>query len=250
MGAPADMDWEWARRTGGNLSPRQRGQLTLRLLGSIPSLLSDQLRLRLGIRGSARLDLDNIQLPDTRLAREVEVIARAELSPHMLEHSFRTYFLGRVLAAVDGVAFDDELVYVCSLLHDISFETPTPGRCFAVVSAERAVLIAEDNGALPERASAIGAGIAAHITAGAQDNLADPGGFVGAGAGADLYGLRLSQIDPAWVADLLRRHPRRGFKALVAEGVRREAAAVPQGRTALMASWGLERLIHLAPFAE
>jgi HD superfamily phosphodiesterase len=64
------------------------------------------------------------------------------------------------LAALDGVEVNEELCHLACLVHDIAAAEPTPGRCYAVVRAERAKRFALEHDETRERASAI----AAHIT--------------------------------------------------------------------------------------
>ncbi|RDI68347.1 phosphohydrolase [Nocardia pseudobrasiliensis] len=250
MGAPAGLDWEWAVATGGALTGRQRRQLMGYTVLHFPAMVAGQVRLVLGRRGNGRVDFADLHLPDSRLARAAENEAREGLTPHMLAHSYRTYFFGRALCELHGVAFDDELAYVSSLLHDINLENPTPGRCFAVTGAERAVELATANGATFERAQKIGAAIAAHITPGVADDLGDLG-FVSAGAAVDVVGARLWELDPAWVEDLLRRHPRHNFKQHDMAALDREVEAMPEGRIKwLIAYTAFRRRVRTAPFAE
>ncbi|MEV6321390.1 phosphohydrolase [Nocardia sp. NPDC051787] len=250
MAAPAGLDWAWAQNTSGNLTGAQRRQLTAVMFGIMPGLLVDALRARLGYRGTVQLELADARLPDTRLVREAETEARAVLSPTLLEHSYRTYWFARVLAGIDGRDYDDELAYVSCLLHDLALERPTPGCCFAVTGARRAIALAVAAGETPERAQDLGAAVAGHMTLGVSADLSDPAGFVAAGTSLDLYGARLSEFDPVWVRELLLLHPRLGFKHAAVAAIRAEAAAVPGGRTAWLAAWGLELLITASAFSE
>ncbi|MGW6423471.1 HD domain-containing protein [Nocardia sp. NPDC055053] len=244
------LDWDWATRTGGNLTAAQRRALTLGLLRTAPTLMFGRIRHALGRRGAGRLDLAELSLPDTALARAAEVEAREQLSDVVLAHSFRTYFFARALAELDKVDYDEEIAYVASLLHDLTLETPTPGRCFAVTGGETANAFALRHGAPAERAESIGAAIAAHINPDAAGNLSDPGGFVSAGASVDVLGRRLSDLDAAFVGDLLAQHPRHHLKQHLIDCFDAEAAAVPDGRIHWLKSTGFLQMIKLAPFAE
>ncbi|BDT93560.1 hypothetical protein IFM12275_35360 [Nocardia sputorum] len=250
MAAPTGLDWAWATRTGGALSKEQRRGLAVAIARTLPAMAPNRVRIALGRRGRGKLEFAGLRLPDSKLAVAAENEARESLSPHVLHHSLRTYYFGRVLAELDGASYDDELVYVSCLLHDLQLETPTPGRCFAVVGGERAAAIARDAGAPPERADAIGAAIAAHITPGVADDLGDPGGFVSAGASVDVLGTRLAELDRDWVIELLRRHPRLEFERHVIAAFRAEAKAVPEGRIHLLNRAGFLTMIRLAPFDE
>ncbi|MFD6219206.1 HD domain-containing protein [Nocardia asteroides] len=245
------LDWEWATSTGGNLTAAQRRALTAELvLRTAPALVPGRIRQALGRRGAGRVDLAGLRLPDTALARAAEDEARGTLSDAMLAHSYRTYFFARALAELDRVDYDDEIGYVASLLHDMALESPTPGRCFAVVGGESAHGFALRHGAPAERATAIGAAIAAHLNPDAAGNLSDPGGFVSAGASVDVLGRRLDDLDPSWVEELLTRHPRHDFKRHIVGCFTAEAAAVPEGRIHWLNGTGFRQLIKLAPFAE
>ncbi|WSG57860.1 phosphohydrolase [Nocardia sp. NBC_01730] len=250
MAAPTSIDWEWATRTGGALSKEQRRRLAVETARTLPAVVPNRVRLALGRRGRGKLEFAGLRLPDSALSVAAETEARESLSPHVLEHSLRTYYFGRVLADLDGAAYDNELVYVSCLLHDLQLEHPTPQRCFAVHGGERAVALALGAGAPRERADAIGAAIAAHITPGVADNLSDPGGFVSAGASVDVLGARLAELDKDWVAELLRRHPRHDFKRHVIAAFEAEAKAVPEGRVRWLNKAGFLHMIQMAPFTE
>lgn len=244
------MDWAWATRTGGAVSARQRRELLAPLLRTTVGHTAGRLRAALGLRGRGAVDLEALRWPDSSLARDAEAEAREVLSPHVLQHSYRTYLFGLVLADLDGVPVDEELGFVSSLLHDLHLEHPTPGRCFAVVGGERAERFALDHGADADRAATIGAAVGGHITAGANEDLSDPAGFVSAGALLDVAGVRYEQTDRAWMDEVLRRHPRLGFKRHLAACWAAEVDAVPDGRAAWFATRGFGPLVRIAPFAE
>jgi hypothetical protein len=251
MGAPSGIDWEWATRTGGNLSAHQKRQLVVPLVRMAARYPAMRVRLALGRRGTAQLDLDALVWPDSTLARAAEAEAREILSPYLLEHSYRTYVFGRLLAQMDRVAVDEELTFVSSMLHDSGFEHPTPGRCFAVVGGERAERFAADHAAASARAAQIGAAIAGHLTVGVAEDLSDPAGFVSAGSLVDITGFRLAAMDPRWVDDLHARHPRHDLRRRLPPAWKAEGRAVPGGRAQWITRYGaFPMLVRFAPFRE
>jgi hypothetical protein len=251
MSAPEGIDYEWAVRTGGNLTRAQRRALMRPLLHTVARYPGLRLRLASGRRGTGGVDLDTLTIPDSRLAKDAEAEAHEVLSPSVREHSYRTFLFGISLAALDGVPVDVELAYVASLLHDLHLEHPTPGRCFAVVGGERAERFALDRDVEPARAARIGAEIAGHITPGAMDDLGSPGGFVSAGAFVDVTGGRLDELDPRWVDAVLARHPRLGFKRVARAAWAAECRAVPRGRANWLRVWAsFPTLVRLSPFDE
>jgi hypothetical protein len=65
----------------------------------------------------------------------------------------------------------------------------------------------------------------------------------------DGSGLRMWDVSKTNSEAVLRSHPRgAGFKRELAALIRAEARAVPGGRVALLARWGLPLAARLAPF--
>jgi hypothetical protein len=68
------------------------------------------------------------------------------------------------------------------------------------------------------------------------------------GAMVDGAGLRMWDVAPMNVQEVLRRHPRGDFKRELVAMIRAEARAVPGGRFSLLARCGLSLAVRLAPF--
>lgn len=236
-------------RSGGSLTSRQKRQLFAPLARIVSGYPGARLRLALGIRGSAQVDLDTLRFPDSKLALEATTEARETVPDYVFEHCIRTYLFGLLLAQVQGVDVDHELVYVAAVLHDTQLESPQPKHCFAVASGEYAQTFALDRGASIETAEAIGAAIAGHITLGASEDLSDPAGFVSAGAFADLTGVGLQHASQEWVDAVLQRHPRHDFRKQFVRAWHADAKVVPDGRTRWLEQYAsLPLLLRLSPF--
>jgi hypothetical protein len=66
-----------------------------------------------------------------------------------------------------------------------------------------------------------------------------------------VVGLRSWELPPATIAEVVRAHPRAGFKTVFTEAFRQEAARVPEGRArVLQRSGALAAAIKFAPFNE
>jgi len=68
------------------------------------------------------------------------------------------------------------------------------------------------------------------------------------GAMVDGAGLRIWDVAPANVAEVLHRYPRVDFKRQLVAMMRAEAAAVPQGRFGLLVRCGVPLAVRMAPF--
>jgi hypothetical protein len=241
----------WVRRTGGRLTGRERRRLLAAVaLGQWENVLG-RAKLALGRlpAGAENVSLDTFVVPDSQFAREAER-ACGELPEALVGHSYRTWLFGRALAAVDGRPLDDELFYCGSLLHDYGIAHPTPGCDFTLASAERTLAGAATAGVSDERAQALADAICVHTTPGvavARDGAL--GCYLQWGAMVDGVGLRIWDVAPGNVSEVLRRHPRVGFKGQLVALMRAEAAALPQGRFGLLVRCGLPLAVRMAPFA-
>jgi hypothetical protein len=167
--------------------------------------------------------------PDSRLAKLAEQAA-ADQGQALAGHGLRTWVLGSVLAALDRVTVDAELLYVTSLLHDAGMARQVLGQDFTI---SRGLLAAD--------------AAVAHASPGLTAT-ADPVGFyVQAGAMADLAGLRMWDLPRGVLAGAYREYPGREVHRVVPELIRREARDVPDGRFAQLKRSGMDRMVTLSP---
>ena len=200
-------------------------------------------------KGAREVDIRTFEPPDSRLARDAEQ-ACAEQPADIAAHSYRTWMFGRALAAVDLVELDSELFYCAALLHDYGIAEPTPGRDFTLGGADRAIACATAAGVGEDRGETMADAICVHTTPGVRVDRDGPlGCYVQWGAMVDGAGLRVWDVAPANVREILARHPRESdFKRQLSRRARAEAAAVPGGRFALLVRCGLPLATRLAPF--
>ena len=240
----------WVRRTGGNLSRPERRRLVIAIAVGQWQNAVGRVKLALGQipAAAARVDVDGFRVPDSGFARRAEE-ACAELPPTLQGHSYRTWLFGRALAAIDGHELDDELFYCGALLHDYGIVSPTANRDFTLGSVERMLSCANAAGLDNERADLLADGICVHTTPGVK---VEADGTIGCylqwGAMVDGAGLRIWDIAPGDVEEVLRRYPRGDFKRELVGMMRAEATAVPAGRFGLLVRWGLPLAVRMAPF--
>jgi hypothetical protein len=241
----------WVRRTHGKLSSRERARLLAAIaLGQWENVLG-RARLALGRlpAGAAAIDVKTFEPPDSALAREAE-LACAEQPQGIVGHSYRTWLFGHALALLDGAELDPELFYSAALVHDHGIAQPTPQRDFTLASAERMLACASAAGVADERAELLADAICVHITPGitpARDGAL--GSYLQWGAMVDGAGLRIWDVSPTNVSEVLRRYPRGDFKRELLALVRAEASSVPDGRFGLLVRCGLPLAVRMAPFA-
>ena len=240
----------WVRRTGGQLSRTERRRLFIAIAVGQWENAVGRAKLALGRLPAAaeRVDLDAFRVPDSRFAREAEE-ACAELPPALRGHSYRTWLFGSALATVDGHTMDDELFYCGALLHDYGIVSPTASRDFTLGSVERMLSCADAAGLDDERADLLADGICVHTTPGVNVDIDGTiGCYLQWGAMVDGAGLRMWDVAPRNVEEVLRRYPRGDFKRELIAMMRAEASAVPRGRFGLLVRCGLPLAVRMAPF--
>jgi hypothetical protein len=147
--------------------------------------------------------------------------------------------------------YDEELLYVGCVLHDIGL-TPRfddPVRAFEQVSADTCAELAKRHGwALPRRYR-LHRAVVLHMAPTLPPAEETEVLLLEAGVACDVTGTRSRQVSGRAVEELLARYPRAGFKREFTQLLRSEAAHKPLTHAALQLQ-GLEQRIADAPFTE
>jgi hypothetical protein len=204
------------------------------------------------LAGRTRPDLGrlaDVRVPDSAAAAEAERLARAESSPMLYGHALRSYFFAALLAARDGIDYDQELLYVGCVLHDIGL-TPRfadPIRPFEHVSADTCAELAERHDwALPRRYR-LHRAVVLHMAPTLPPAEEAEVLLLEAGVACDVTGARSREVNARAIDGLLARYPRAGFKREFTQLLRSEAARKPLTHAALLLQ-GLEERIADAPY--
>lgn len=196
--------------------------------------------------------LTEVRVPDSAAAADAEWLARAESSPMLYGHALRSYFFAALLAARDGMDYDQELLYVGCVLHDIGL-TPRfadPIRAFEHVSADTCAELVEHHGwALPRRYR-LHRAVVLHMAPTLPPAEETEVLLLEAGVACDVAGARSQELSGPAIDELLARYPRAGFKREFTQLLQSEAARKPHTHAALLLQHGLEQRINDAPFTE
>ncbi len=90
-----------------------------------------------------------------------------------------------------------------------------------------------------------------HLDVGRADKERPEVALLHFGTAADVTGMRLEDIHPQTVEQVIDAYPRQGFKTFFADKIRSEARAQPHSATADLCRWGqfTWRITH-SPFTE
>lgn len=243
----------WVQRTSGRLTAAERRALMWPLARAHAQNAVGRLRLAVGLHQGRNAYLPPAVLapPSSVLARAAEECGRRVLSATLLNHSYRTYVYGRALGELEGTDVDVELLFAGALLHDTGLVNPTGTADFTLASARQARQVAEQVGLSTAATDTLMTAITLHYTPGVTVDAGPVAYLLSAGAAVDVVGLRSWELPPATIAEVVRAHPRAGFKALFTEAFRQEAARVPEGRARVLQRYGaFAAAIKFAPFNE
>jgi hypothetical protein len=150
-------------------------------------------------------------VPDSKIAREVTDLARQAYPPFLFNHCVRTFWFADKIAA-NGLRFDRELVYIAAMLHDIGVLEPyDQGRRFEVDGAQAAHDFLVRHAYPSEKAVVVWDAIALHTVTNLAAYKGPEVALINLGAAADAVGLRVKELDPEFVRELIEAFPRLDF---------------------------------------
>jgi hypothetical protein len=170
---------------------------------------------------------DALRLPDTELAHAALEWARGIEPEYLLNHSVRSYLFGRAVAR-DGIDYDDELLFLATVLHDVGL-TPDGGGAqrFEVDGADAAVRFLAGRGLSDERAEIVWDAIALHTSIGIANRKRAEVALAYAGIGIDVSKRGAEQLPPGFAESVFEVYPRLGCKRELHEAVIQVSHANP-----------------------
>jgi hypothetical protein len=243
----------WVERTCGRLTVAERRALLRPLARTLAQNAVGRLRLAVGLHPgrNAYVSPADLAPPTSVLTRAAEESARRVLTVALLNHSYRTWAFGRALGELQVIDVDAELLFAGALLHDTGLVNPTGTADFTLTSARRAQKVAEQAGLSTDATDTLMSAITMHYSPGVTIDAGPVAYLLAAGAAVDVVGLRSWDLPANTISEVVRQHPRAGFKTVFTEAFRHEAARVPKGRARLLHRYGaFAAAIKLAPFDE
>lgn len=144
-------------------------------------------------------DSAQFELPTSELAAAADALV-AEVSPPLVyNHCVRAYVFARELAAVDGLRagadYDDELLYLSCLLHDLGAVDYANGdQRFELDGADAAAEFLRSRDVDEARVRTVWNAVALHTSEGIAGRFGTIEGLMQMGTGADIAGLRREML--------------------------------------------------------
>ena len=176
-----------------------------------------------------RREIAGVTVPDTALVAHAMEEARAVSEPYLFNHAVRSWLFAVQLTEMQGISYDEEVVAVASLLHDIGLTKEYQcKRRFEVEGADAARALAKAGGMDDRRAQLIWYCVALNATLSISPYAEPEVGICTIGAGVDFAGLLYERIPAADAARILTAFPRLQMKRQLKECLCGIAQARPE----------------------
>jgi hypothetical protein len=154
-----------------------------------------------------------LTFPQTPAATAALSVATRFYSPALLNHCVRSYLWGAHYAGAHGIAFDDELYYVSSMLHDIALTEPFDSHRlpFEVAGGDLAWVFGVAAGWPDDRASRAMEIIVLHMRPDVPATTDPESHLLQVATSWDVVGHRPEEFDADARADIVGRYPRLDF---------------------------------------
>jgi HD domain len=156
--------------------------------------------------------VDEISVPDSRIAREITELVRDTESPLLFHHSSRVYYWGAMAGKRRGLRFDPELLYAGAMFHDmgLTHQHSSEHDRFEVDGANAASDFLLSRGIAQQDVDTVWTAIALHTTPGIPQYMHPVIALVTAGVEMDVLGLAYDDYTRAEREAVVHAHPRTG----------------------------------------
>ena len=175
--------------------------------------------------------LDDLPFPRTEVAEDAVRYVRAISAPPIFNHAMRTYLYGRFLGEVQGLRpdhdYDDEVLFLACVLHDVGLTDAGNGdQSFDLDGADLAARYLTERGVAADRVEVVWDAVALHLTGPVAQRKRPEIALVSAGAGYDIQ--PRGPVLPTGYADLVHAaFPRLHSTAVLRDAVVGQALAKP-----------------------
>jgi len=143
--------------------------------------------------------ISGVEIPDSKLARQVTELVRDTESPLLFNHSSRVYYFGSLAGKRLGLKFDPELLYLGAMFHDMGL-TPEHGSKtdrFEVDGANTARAFLREHHIPDQEIEIVWTAIALHTTPGIPQYMHPVVALLTAGVEMDVLGIGYSDFSEA-----------------------------------------------------
>lgn len=175
------------------------------------------------------VDVEALLAPPSAAAALSLEVAREWCSPDLLNHSLRSWVFARTLGDSLGLAYDAELLYVASLLHDVGVTDHFDSHAIPFETAGGAVgwVFAAGAGWPAARRTRVLEVIERHMWTEVDPAMDAEGHLLEVATSLDVAGVGFEKWDDELVRALTARLPRGAFSATFAASIHEQALRKP-----------------------
>jgi hypothetical protein len=173
-----------------------------------------------------------MDLPDSDIASAAKQFVFDVSPAFVANHSVRSYLFARELAAARGlrpdVDYDDELVFLSCVLHDLGVTDHANGdQRFEVDGADAAARFLSERGVPEDRVTTVWQAIALHTSVGIAHRFGAVHAITHMGIGTDIVGTDRDMLPPGFADRVHEAWPRHDLGYALTEAIARQVEANP-----------------------
>jgi hypothetical protein len=156
------------------------------------------------------LNIGDIKIPDSAMARQITELVRDTESELLFNHSSRVYYFAALAGQKRGLSFDSELLYAGCMFHDMGLTHKCSSACerFEVDGANAARDFLKGYQLSQQDIDTVWTAIALHTTPGIPEHMHPVIALVTAGVEMDVLGLTYPLYSAAEREAVVKAYPR------------------------------------------
>lgn len=154
--------------------------------------------------------ISGVELPDSKLAREVTELVRDTQTPLLFNHSSRVYYFGSLAGKRRGLKCDPELLYAAAMFHDMGLTPQYSSKTerFEVDGANTARDFLREHHISERDIEMVWTSIALHTTPGIPQHMHPAIALLTAGVEMDVLGIGYPDFTEADRQAIVQAYPR------------------------------------------
>ncbi|TDQ22000.1 HD domain-containing protein [Tenacibaculum caenipelagi] len=170
-----------------------------------------------GIKSLIQFDIDTIKIPDSKLSKLAVEEASHLCNTILLNHCYRTFFWSAGIAVSEGLQYDNETLFVSSILHDIGLSEKhnhiCSQQCFANYGGTYAYEFVTKHTSNSHTPLVIKTAIDMHLYPSVSKNkYGNEAYLLSKAAAMDVIGSHVFQVPSSYIKQVQKTYNRNGFK--------------------------------------
>jgi HD domain len=156
------------------------------------------------------ISISGVTIPDSKLAREATELVRDTESSLLFNHSTRVYYFGSLAGKKRELKFDQELLYIAAMFHDMGLTPPHSSKSdrFEVDAANAARVFLRQQNIAQQDIDTVWTAIALHTTPGIPRYMHPVVALLTNGVEMDVLGIAYSEFSNVDRDAIITAYPR------------------------------------------